>query len=588
MHSCEHSRRHFLKAGFAALPLNYASNRTSMGQESQQAHWPKIPGQSQVASGERGVVASVHPLASQAAIDAFERGGNAIDAAIAASLMLSVVNGHNSGIGGGCLALLKKSDGTTYAIDGREMAPAAATPKMFFRAGKPDPMLSRLGPLAVGTPGLLAALEHMGSRHGAIPWQTAITEAAEVAERGFVLTDDYANVLRSVAKDLRSFPSSAAILLDSQGAPWKAGDELRQPDLANSLRSIAANGIDWFYKGEFAERCSRYMKSTGGVLTSEDFANYHIAEREPVHSGYRGNKVFGFPPPSSGGIHISQMLGMLSHFDLNAVFQDDPAVGYHLLLEAMKRAMADRAYWLGDSDFTNVPKGLLDEEYLKQRAASIRLDRVTPINSHGQPPRADVDLFGQGKHTTHLTTADAEGNIVALTQTVNTSFGCKMIIPGTGIILNNELDDFSIAPGVRNAFGLLGSDANLIAPGKRPLSSMSPTIALGADGETFVSCGAAGGPKIITATLQVLVRTLDLGLSIDEAITAPRVHHQWSPDRAICEENLPDVIVQQLIQFGHNVDRIARSAVAQGCSRDTSQRLTAASDPRVPSQASGR
>ena len=537
-----------------------------------------------VASGRQGVVASVHPLASQAAMEAFQRGGNAIDAAVAASLMLSVVDGHNSGLGGGCLALVRRSDGSLLAIDGRETAPAAATPQMFYRDGKPDPELSQLGPCAPGVPGLLAALEHMARELGAIDWRDALQSAAQVADEGFVMSDNYARVLRGAADQLRQFPASAAVLLDANGQPWPAGHRLQQPDLATTLHQLAEQGVQWFYQGEFAERAAQHLQQAGGVMTADDFASYQIARRSPIRTPYRDYHVVGFPPPSSGGIHNAQMLGMLSHFEVPAIFARSPAQGHHLLLEVMKRAMADRAHWLGDADFAKVPRGLLDPAYLQQRASSIDLSRATPVTSHGQPPRADSDLFGSARHTTHLTTADGQGNVVALTQTVNTSFGCKMIVPGSGVILNNELDDFSLAPGVRNAFGLLGSEANLIAPGKRPLSSMSPTIVLDADQRPVLSCGAAGGPRIITAVLQILVRTLDLGQPLDEALAAPRVHQQWSPDQSVCEQSLPESLYQELESMGHNVRRIASSAVAQGISWD-GQQLMAAADPRVPSSA---
>ncbi len=278
------------------------------------------------------------------------------------------------------------------------------------------------------------------------------------------------------------------------------------------------------------------------------------------------------------------MLGMLERFDVKSIFPSSEATGLHLLLEVMKRAMADRAHWLGDSDFAKVPKGLLDTEYLAKRAADIDLEKSVLVMSHGVPPRADSDWFGK-KHTTHLTTADDEGNLVALTQTVNTSFGCKMIVPGTGVVLNNEMDDFSIAPGVRNAFGLVGSAANAVAAGKRPLSSMSPTIVLDGQGNPIMTCGAAGGPKIITAVLQTVIRVLDLEQSIGDAIGAGRVHHQWSPDQAICENAIPDEVANALAARGHSIQRIRAAAVAQGISISTDGVLTAASDPRVPSAA---
>lgn len=533
-----------------------------------------------VARGQRAAVATVHPLATQAASMAYQRGGNAFDAAIAASLMLSVVDGANSGLGGGGLALVRTPDGSLHAVDGREKAPATASPQMFYTDGKPDPRKSQVGMLAAGVPGLLATLESLRDRFGKIPWDEALLGAAEVAEQGFVLSQGYARRLRSVATSIRRFPSTAAILLDPAGQPWQAGDRLRQADLARTLRKVAEQGTEWFYHGELAERTGKFMAESGGMLTADDFANYNIVNRQPIRSDYRGNIVIGFPPPSSGGIHNAQMLGMLSQFDVRAIFAQSEAAGRHLLVEVMKRALADRAYWLGDADFAKVPRGLLDADYLRSRAESINLEQAVAVESHGQPPRPDMDLFGPGGHTTHLTTADSDGNVVALTQTVNTSFGSKVIVPGTGVVLNNELDDFSIAPGVRNAYGLLGSEANLIAPGKRPLSSMSPTIVLDAAGSPVLTCGAAGGPKIITTVLQVLVRVLDLEQTIGQALAAPRTHHQWSPDEVVYENALDADVVQQLRDKGHTAKAIASAAVSQGIQFSGGD-ITAASDPRV-------
>lgn len=575
------SRRAFFATSVStglAIDCLLRSSRTVAGQESITPVAPRI------AHGDQGAVATVSPLASQAAMAAYERGGNAMDAAIAASLMLSVVDGFNSGIGGGCLALVRRPSGEVYAIDGREKAPEQARPEMFFRDGKPSPQLSQIGPLAAGVPGLLAALHRMAESSGVISWNAALLDAAQVAEDGFSIDANYARRLASVAKQLKQFPESARILLDSSGNPRKSGERLQQPDLASTLRRIANGGVEWFYQGEFAERTAKFLRSQGGVMSHSDFANYHTVLREPIRTGYRNRQVVGFPPPSSGGIHVCQMLGMLEHYDVRSIFSESEARGRHLLLEVMKRAMADRAHWLGDADFTSVPRGLIDKDYLKQRARSIDLNRATIVASHGQPPRKNIDLFGRGGHTTHLTTADRDGNVVALTQTVNTTFGCKMIVPGTGVVLNNEMDDFSIAPGVRNAFGLVGSKANLIAPGKRPLSSMSPTLVLDDSNHPVISCGAAGGPKIITTALQILVRVLDLEETIDQAIAAPRTHHQWSPDQAVCEQTVSDEVCDSLESRGHQISRIRSAAVAQGLEFD-GETITVASDPRVPSSA---
>ena len=573
-------RRQFLAA------LAASSAALSLGVPSHLFSQESLASSTFVATGSRGVAATVQPLATRAALAAFERGGNAIDAAIAASLMLSVVDSHNSGLGGGCLALVRTAKGEVIAIDGRERAPMKASAEMFFRDGKPDPQLSQIGPLAAGVPGLIAALSQLNERWGRSGWADSLRGAAKVAREGFKIDKNFAANLQGSASELAQFAETRRILLDSDGKPRAAGTLLVQTDLAETLTSIAAQGADAFYKGGFAERVDRFMRESGGLMTATDLAQYQAVDRTPIRTDYRGHQVIGFPPPSSGGIHIAQMLGMLSQFDVKAIFAKSPAAGTHLLLEVMKRAMADRAYWLGDADFAGVPLGLIDGNYLKQRASDIDLDKAVAVTSHGQPPNADSELFNK-KHTTHLTTADRDGNVVALTQTVNTSFGCKMIVPGTGVILNNEMDDFSIAPGVRNAFGLIGSAANAVEPGKRPLSSMSPTLVLNSSGAPTLTCGAAGGPKIITTVLQILVRVLDLDQSINEAIAAERVHHQWSPDQAVCENAVPEATVEQLTARGHAITRIRSAAVGQGISIASNGKLTAASDPRVPSSAEG-
>ncbi|MGN6548176.1 MAG: gamma-glutamyltransferase [Aureliella sp.] len=544
--------------------------------------------QTTVARGRRAAAATVHPLATEAAMTAFARGGNAVDAAVAASLMLSVVDIHNSGLGGGGLALVRTPSGKVVALDGRERAPLAATPQTFMRGGKADPALSQTGPLAVATPGLPVLLEKMAEWFGAVDWQNSLEYAAKIAEAGFAIDAPMARNLASNAEALKKFPESARVLLGDSGKPPAIGELLVQKDLARTLRRLALLGTEWFYDGEFSQKTAALMQQTGGLLSADDFAKYELVKRQPIECSYRGNRVLGFPPPSSGGIHVAQMLTMLSAYDVRAIFERSEARGLHLLVEVMKRAMADRAQWLGDGDFVGVPRGLLDPEYLAARAADIDLERSTPVAGAGTPPRAAEDLFAPGKHTTHLTTADEEGYVVALTQTINTSFGSKVMVPGTGVLLNNEMDDFSLAPGVRNAFGLVGSAANAVAPGKRPLSSMSPTIVVNADGNFLLTCGAAGGPKIITAVLQTLVRTLDLGQSIDAALAAPRVHHQWSPDTLAYEASLPEAVVHSLQQMGHTLQRGQTLGVAQGIQRTAEGQFLAASDPRVPSSAAAK
>ncbi len=528
----------------------------------------------------RWAAASVHPLATRAAVDAFGRGGNAIDAAVAASFMLGVVDGHNSGIGGGCFILVRTGEGKFVAIDGREMAPGKSHRDMYIRDGKPQPALSQTGPLASGVPGQVAALHRLSQEHGrGDDWSRGLLDAAAMAQGGYAIGGSTAAAIRSTAAKLARFPASAAQFLTDDGRAPAEGDLLVQADLAATLESLATQGPGWFYTGPFAAACERWMRDNGGILTADDFAAYRVKNREPLKTSYRQWRIVGFPPPSSGGIHVAQMLTMLESFDVRRLLNDDPAAGAHLIAEVMKRAFADRAHWLGDSDFAAVPRGLIDRDYCRRLGSSIDLSRATTVDSHGRPPRADADLFSQ-QHTTHLTTADAEGNWVAITQTVNTNFGSGVVIPGTGVVMNNEMDDFSISPGTPNAFGLVGAEANAIAPGKRPLSSMSPTIVTDGRGIPRMTCGAAGGPRIISAVLQCLIGVLDRQETIDAAIAAPRVHHQWSPDLLQVERSWEDSVVKALRSRGHEFAERRDVAIAQGIEATAGGQWRAAADPR--------
>lgn len=533
-------------------------------------HWP------------HGAVASVNPLATDAGIAAMKRGGNAVDAAIATALTLGVVDGHNSGLGGGCFILIRAADGTVTAIDGRETAPALATRDMFLKDGKVDDEASKTGPLASATPGALAAYELALKKHGKLKLADLALPAAELAENGFALDEVYARKLAATAGRLKLFEVTRAQFLDATGAPLKKGDTLKQPDLGRSLRAIAAHGGEWFYRGEYAQKVDAWMKEHGGTLRKEDFAGYAPKLREPLRSSYRGREIIGMPPVSSGGVHVAQILNILEGFDLA---KEPPADRLHLMAEAMKLAFADRAYWLGDPDFVKVPRGLLDRDYAKGLAALIQRDHTVAVAGHGTPPRWEGDVFG--KHTTHLCAADAEGNWVAMTQTINTAFGSKIIVPGTGVLLNDEMDDFSVAPGVPNAFKLVGADANAVAPGKRPLSSMSPTILL-ENGKPFMCVGAAGGPTIITQTLQAIVNVIDLRMDVAGALQQPRIHHQWSPDELKIERKAGEETLAELEKRGHHLDRQTSFGACQAVRWDEATKgFQAAHDPRIPGKADG-
>lgn len=536
------------------------------------------------------MVASVHPLATQAGVDVLRRGGNAVDAAIAVGLTLGVVDGKNSGIGGGCFILIRRADGKLIAIDGREMAPAKATRDMYSRDGQPQPELSQHGPLAVAVPGALAAYDLAVREHGKLPLKELILPAAEIAERGFPLDSSNADAQSSAGKLLAKINGGKCSLLKSDGTPFQEGDIVKQPDLARTYRGIAEHGTDYFYRGLFAKAVGEWMAANDGIVSEADFASYQPILREPLVTTYRGRTIVGFPPPSSGGVHVAQILNILETFDLKAIHDRNPGEYQHVVAEAMKLAFADRAFWLGDPDHVRVPKGLVDKQYAKSLAAKIDLAKATPVAGHGTPPGADERVFE--KHTTHIATADAAGNWVAMTQTINTTYGSKVIVPGTGVVLNNEMDDFAIAPGTPNAFGLVGAEANAVAPGKRPLSSMSPTIVL-MEGKPVMSVGAAGGPTIITQSLQAIVRTIDLGQPLHQAIGDARIHHQWSPDEVRVESRLPESIQQALLSRGHKLKEVKNIGVSQGIIfyPDTvpsvSGRFTGVHDPRIPGQAAG-
>lgn len=575
-------RRTFMISGLTTAGLATSMPWASRGQE----------------SGVQSIAAAtVHPLATAAAIEAMESGGNAVDAAIASALVLGVVDGHNSGIGGGCLILARVRSGQIVAIDGRETAGAAAHAEMFVRNGAADPNLSQTGPLASGVPGQIAAMHLLHSQHGKLPWKQLFAWAIRHAEHGHPASRSVAKTLASEAQAIARFPASRAIYMHADGTTLREGETLVQKDLATTLTAIAEEGPRWFYEGAFARACCETLATLGGILTLDDFRSYAAVHRDPIEVSYRGYRVLGFPPPSSGGMHIAQMLTMLEPYPVALWYRDQPSLYYHLLAEVMKRAFADRAFWLGDSDFVDVPKGLLDLAYNRERMKGFQETAATLEIEHGMPPGSRFDGRiadptpndgNDGKHTTHLTTADHSGNWVAMTNTVNTSWGSKVTVPGTGVMLNNQMDDFSIAPGTPNAFGLVGSQANAVGPRKRPLSSMSPTLVLDQAGSPVMTCGAAGGPRIINATLQTLLRVLDLKQSIQTAINAPRVHHQWRPDQLVVEDAIGkgspwEITMQQRKQLeamGHVVKTVGSQAVAQGILRE-GDRLLAAHDLRA-------
>lgn len=534
-----------------------------------------------VSADGKVAIATVNPYASQIAMDVVARGGNAVDAAIAATFALGVVDGHNSGIGGGCFILVRLADGRILAIDGREMAPAAASRDMFVVDGKADPELSRTGALAVGIPGSVMALDKLRQLGAQLRWRDLILPSATLAERGFAISPSLAERIATTAPSLASFAASKAIYLNPQGQPWEAGSELKQADLAATYRALAKQGPDYFYRGDFARKTERWMQQNGGLITRRDFANYQLKLRQPVVSSFAGYTLYGFPPPSSGGTHVAQILNILEQFELDKTTTSER---YHLLAEAMKFAFADRAHWLGDADFTRVPAGLTDKTYARRIAQKISLQSASGIVSHGNPAW-DAE-HQMNKHTTHIAAADLHGNWVAITSTVNTSFGSKVVIPGTGVVLNNQMDDFSAQPGAANAFGLVGSEANAIAPQKRPLSSMSPTLVFKGD-QPVMTLGAAGGPTIISQVVQTLLYRLQFDMPLADALAQPRIHQQWIPNELLVEAAMPAVIQQTLAQKGHMIKSWPRMGASQAIELQGGKLIPVA-EPRVIAVNSGQ
>ena len=536
------------------------------------------------AEGRHGMVATVQPIATDQALKVLREGGNAVDAAVSAALMLGVVDGHNSGIGGGCFILIRQPDGKILAIDGRETAPLSAQRDMYVRDGKAIAELSRTGPLAIAVPGALAAYQQALGKAGTRKLAELLEPAAKVAEAGYPIDRVMARNIATTADDLAKFPATRRIFLKPDGQPYQQGDILVQKDLARSYRAIAREGVGWFYRGCYAQRVSSWMAKNGGILRSRDFRCYRATQREPIRSTYRGYEIIGFPPPSSGGIHVAQILNILEHFDLRKLYEEDRAEFTNVIANAMKLAFADRAHWLGDTDFVDVPRGLISQEYARQLAGKIDPKSATHVDKYGTPEDWETNLFD--RHTTHIATADAQGYWVGITATINTSFGSKVVVPCTGILLNNEMDDFSSQPGAPNAFGLVGSENNSIAPGKQPLSSMSPTIVL-KDGKPILTLGAAGGPKIITQVVLGIIRVIDLEWSVEKAVGEGRWHHQWLPNRLFVEGNFEESILDALRGQGHVGQRLERGGVMQAIYRSPNGIFYGVSDPRVPGKAAG-
>ena len=496
-----------------------------------------------------GMVVSASELASQAGVGILQAGGNAIDAAVATAFALGVVEQYSSGIGGGNFIVIYLADmDSAITIDGREKAPLKAHRDMYIdkQTGEIIPGLSTTGILAGGVPGAVASLAMALERYGSgnISLAEALEPGIRLAEEGFPVNLTYRQHLEYAAPKLYQFPENRRIYFKQDTLVWDIGDTLKQPDLAWTYRRIADYGAEDFYRGEIARRIVDFMKRENGLIAAKDLERYQAVVREPVRGTYRGYEIISMPPPSSGGIHLVQMLNILEGYSL-AQMGHNSSRYLHTLAEAMKPAFADRAKYLGDMDFVKVPVDTL----ISKGYAEILRSRISPYQSSSV--EAGEFTLEEG-HTTHLSVMDKQGNMCAITATVNTTYGSGMTIAGTGIILNNEMDDFSAAPGKPNFFGLVGAEANAIAPEKRPLSSMTPTIVL-QEGQPLMVLGSPGGPRIITAALQTILNKIDFGMDIQAAVSAPRIHHQWKPDMIFMEAEIPADVVDNLVAKGHRV-----------------------------------
>ncbi|WP_018858900.1 gamma-glutamyltransferase [Rhizobium sp. 42MFCr.1] len=498
---------------------------------------------------EHGMVVTAQHLATDVGVGVLKNGGNAVDAAVAVGYALAVVYPTAGNIGGGGFMTIRLKDGKTTFLDFRERAPLAATKTMYLDAkGDIVPRASLDGYLAVGVPGSVMGFETAREKYGTKSRQDLLAPAIRYAKEGFTLEQgDVANISGS-AKRLAKDEAAAKIFLKAEGKPYAAGEKLVQPDLAAVLSSIADKGPDAFYKGMPADAITKASQAKGGILAKEDFEQYAVRELKPVECSYRGYDIISSPPPSSGGVIICEILNVLEDYPLSFLGYGS-AETVHLMVEAMRHAYVDRNAALGDPDFVENPMStLLDKSYAKAIRA-----KIDPYKSGTS---ADLKPLGakESVETTHYSIIDDEGNAVAVTYTLNGSFGAGVVAPGTGILLNNEMDDFTSKPGVPNLYGLVQGEANAIAPKKTPLSSMSPTIVT-KDGKPFMVIGSPGGSRIITITLEAILNVIDFGMDISQAVNAPRIHHQWQPDKIYLEPYTlsPDTI-RALIAMGHTLD----------------------------------
>lgn len=539
--------------------------------------------------GRSAMVASQHELASRIGIDIIKKGGNAVDAAIAVGLTLAVVYPEAGNIGGGGFMMIRFRDGRTAAIDYREMAPAAASRDIFV--DKDGNLIrgeggSTIGYRASGVPGTLAGFDLAYKKYGSgkITWRELVEPARLLAQNGYVLTNRLASLLVAFKEHLATYPDSNRIFLNN-GNYYKEGDLFKQPDLAATLGRISSQGAREFYNGKTAQLIAQDMAANKGLITLDDLKNYVAKERTPLKGNYRGYEIITMPPPSSGGLVMLEVLNMLEVYDLRSMGHNS-ASKYHLYTEASRRAFADRSEYMADPDFADVPAGvLIDKEYASRRRATIDLKNATPSS---QLKPGEIVRVG-GNDTTHYTVIDAAGNVVSNTYTINDLYGSRVTAKGTGVLLNDEMDDFAARPGKPNLYGLIQGERNKVEPRKRPLSSMTPTIVLKKDGSVWFALGARGGPRIISAVMQSMINVIDFDMDLQVAIDAPRIHHQWFPDEISYEQyGLSPDTMSILNGFGHKfASKPGNIASATGIMIDNEGVRLGAIDSRSDGEAIG-
>ena len=528
--------------------------------------------------GTGGMVVSQRKVASEVGAKILREGGNAVDAAVATALALAVVLPRAGNLGGGGFMLIYSEElKKTVAIDYREMAPLQASRDMFLDSnGNYDRKKAQFSLLSAGVPGTVAGLHYALKKYGTLSWEVVIDPAITLAEDGFVVPHDLSSVLSNYRNRLTANAATARAYYKRNKVPYEAGEIIKLPDLAWSLKELKKQGPAAFYKGKIAEKIVAEMERNGGLITSEDLANYKVKERVPVKGVYKGYEIVSMPPSSSGGVHLIQMLNMLEPFSLKEMGFGS-AQSIHLMSEVMKRAYADRSRYLGDTDFVSVPLiGLTNKEYAKALLKEISLTEVTSSEdiSNGNP------LPYESPDTTHFSVMDAKGNVVSNTYTLNFSYGSGIVIPDTGILMNNEMDDFSSKKGVPNAYGLVGFEANEIKAQKRPLSSMTPTIVF-KNQKPYLVLGSPGGSRIITTVLQVVINVLEHDMNIKQAVISPRIHHQWLPDVLLMEEGFSSDTIDLLKEKGHTI-RPSRTMGSVQAIISKDNYLYGAADPRRP------